>query len=217
MKQFILLLLITPFLLVSCSTDDAAVATQNTTEKMLESYVIKRNANGSYTLTHVANDGVGTVYYDDEKANEVQLYYDEQAILTSLSKDYLVTNNELKINFVTEDGMYQPKIRIMDENTTEKGAFGLLNDYAFTENPDGTIQLSFEVDANVKVAYGYNNSENTNDIVLSSDANASQKTFTKTFSREDDGTLKIDFIQPKNPGKSDDSDYKKPRIIWDSL
>jgi hypothetical protein len=186
--------------------------TQNTSEKMLESYVIKRNANGSYTLTHVASEGVGTVYYDDEKANEVQLYYDEQAILTSLSKDYLVTNNELKINFVTEDGMYQPKIRIMDENTTEKGAFGLLNDYAFTENPDGTIQLSFEVDANVKVEYGYNNSENSErhriDILMPM---LLKKHYTKTFARADDGTLKIDFVQPKKPGKSDD-DMRRPRV-----
>lgn len=210
MKQFILLLFITPFLLVSCSNDETLNDT-NANKNMLESYVIKRNANGSYTLTHVPTSGVGTVYYDDEKVNEVQLYYDEQAVVNTSSKDYNVVNNELRINFVTENSTYQPKIRIMDENTNEKGAFGLLNDYAFTENPDGTIQLSFEVDENVKVTYGYNNSENTNDIVLSSDANASQKTFTKTFSREDDGTLKIDFVQPKNPGKAED--YKKPRII----
>jgi hypothetical protein len=215
MKQFILLLLITPFLLVSCSNDET-LNDSNTNKNMLESYVIKRNANGSYTLTHVPTSGVGTVYYDDEKVNEVQLYYDEQAVVNTSSKDYNVVNNELKINFVTENGTYQPKIRIMDENTTEKGAFGLLKDYSFTENPDGTIQLSFEVDANVKVEYGYSNSENSNDIVLSTDTNATQKTFTKTFSRDDDGTLKIDFVQPKNPGKTDD-DIRKPRVVVDEF
>jgi hypothetical protein len=211
MKHLFLLLLITPLLLVSCSKEEA-ISEQNTNKKMLESYVIKKNANGSYTLTHVVTDGVGTIYYDDEKINEVQLYFDGKATSKTSSRDYNVTNNELNIKFNAENHAHQPQIKIIDDNTFAKGTYGLLDDYTITENSDGTISLTFVVDAGVDVKYGFNETEGINEIILSLNSEAIQQTFVKTYTRPNDGILKIDFVQP-NLTKEEGEDYKKPRIV----
>jgi len=213
MKKLFFLSIALAITLVSC-TQEETITDNSANEKMLDSYVIKRNANGSYTLTHKVTPGVNTVYNDNDKVNEVQLFFDGKAVNNSFSRDYNVTNKELNINFITENTTYHPNIKIIDDNTSEKGTYGLLNDYTVSENADGTVQLTFVVDAGVGVSYVYNESEKINEIKLTVDANASQLSFTQSFERNADGTLKIDFVQP-NASKEEDSDYKKPRIIFD--
>jgi hypothetical protein len=212
MKKFFFLTIALAVTLVSC-TQEETLNDNSANEKMLDSYVIKRNANGSYTLTHNVTIGVNTAYNDNDKVNEVQLFFDGKAVNNSFSRDYTVTNNELNINFITENTTYSPKIKIIDDNTSEKGTYGLLNDYTVSENADGTVQLAFVVDAGVEVSYVYNEVEKINEIKLTADANASQLSFTQTYTRNADGTLKIDFVQPATT-KDEDSDYKKPRLIF---
>ena len=211
MKHFFLLLLITPLFLVSC-TNDETIDDLNTNKNMLESYAIKRNANGSYTLTHVVSEGVQSIYNDDVKLNEVQLFYDGKALDKTFTHNYNIIDNELNINFLSENRTFQPKIKIIDDSPSERGVYGLLNDYTVSENANGTIKLQFEVDPGVSVAYSYNAVEKINDVILSLDENATQQSFTKVFPRENNGTLKIDFVQPA-PGR--EIEYKKPRIIFE--
>lgn len=213
MKQLFALFVFTSLFLTSCTNDESSLNDNSADQKMLESYVIKRNANGSYTLTHVVSEGVGTVYYDGDKLNEVQLYFDGKAVKTSYSRDYDVVNNELNINFVTENNSRQPRIQIVDDNTSAKGVYGLLDDYTVTENADKTVTINFVVDAGVSVEYTVNEAENINEIRLTSDSNATQSTFSKTYTRNSDGSLKIDFIQ-NGTTKEEADDYTKPRIIF---
>lgn len=210
MKHLVYLVLVLPLFFTSCSQDDTQLETTN--DKMLESFVIKRNANGSYTLTHEVSSGVNTVYYDEENTKEVQLFFDGKSVSKKYSRDYNVTNNELNINIKTENNSRNPQIKIVDDNTFAKGAYGLLDDYTVRENADGTVELSFVVDPGVSVKYGFNEAEGINDIYLAPDVNASETTFTKVYTRNVDGSLKVDFVQ-QNLTKEEGEDYKKPRLI----
>lgn len=213
MKHFLLLLFFTPLFFLSCSSDDAL--TSNNEAKMLDSYVIKRNANGSYTLKHVVYQGVNTVYNDDEKNNNVILYFDGKATQTEFNRNYLVTNKELNINFSTENNTYQPQIKLLDDNTGQRSDFGLLNDYEIVQNADGSVTVNYVVEAGVKVVYGFDAAENINEIRLEKDSNATQTNYSKTYIKDNNTQLKIDFIQPENNKVEDDTDRKakKPRII----
>lgn len=210
MKYLLLLLSFTPLFFSSCSSDDAI--TSDSESKMLESYVIKRNANGSYTLKHNVSQGVNTVYNDDEKNNDVILFFDGKSTQTEFKHDYLMTNNELNINFSSENNSYQPKIKLIDDNSNQKSDFGLLNDYEMVQNSNGTITLNYVVKPGVNVIYGFDNNENINEIRLVEDSAATQTTYSKVYIKEPNSILKIDFIQPKE-SKDEGSEVKKPRLF----
>lgn len=201
--------------IASCNKETATLETQDA--KMLESYVIKRNANGSYTLLHQVSEGVATNYVDDEKINEVQLFYSNTASEKNYSHNYNVTNNELQIKFVSQDNVKHSKIRIIDDNTVDvqgKETIGLLKDYSVVENANGTFQLNFEVVSGVGVEFGFDANQKINNINLTPNTGITQTSFSVSYSKETDGTLKIDFIQPAT-NKEEASDMKKPRILYD--
>jgi len=214
MKQLLSLLVITTLTLISCSTEETITEQTDSNSKMLESFVVKRNADGNYVLTTNVQEGVGTIYYDNTVKNQVYLITDNNATRNSLNHNYNVINNQLSIEFVAENNTLQPKLSIVDNNTTNRTTdYGLLNTYSLTSNDDGTIQLNFEVKDGVDVSFGYNENENINDIYLIEDTNATDVSFSKNYATEADGTLRIDFIQSDDSSR--ESDTKKPRIIYD--
>lgn len=214
MKKLFTLLTIA-MVIASCNKETAVLEQENT--KMLESYIIKRNANGSYTLNHQVSEGVVTQYVDGDKINEVQLYYSAYAQHTNYSHDYNVTNNELQIKFLSQDNVKHSKIRIIDDNTADvqgKESLGLLKDYTIVENANGTYQLSFEVEQGVSINFDYDATQKLNNVYLTPDTQSVQTTFSVNYSKENDGTLKIDFVQPITE-KGESNDMRKPRILMD--
>lgn len=217
MKQLLFSFFAITLMLASCSTEDVAIETTDSNSKMLESYTVKRNSDGSYTLITNVTEGTGTVYFDDGVNNEVHLVADGTSNKNSLTHSYDIKDDELNITFIAENESTQPRIRIIDDNTnyatTRDADLGLLNTYSLVSNEDGTIQLNFEVKNGVDVAFGYNDTENTNDVYLTEDTNATQLNYSKNYDKETDGSLRIDFVQADNTSR--ETDTKKPRIIFD--
>lgn len=213
-----LLFIATAFtLLLSSCTKEESIEQDDMNAKMLESYVIKRNTNGSYSLTYQVSNGVNTAMYGGAY-NEVQLYFDKNNTQKTFSKDYTVLDNELNIEFVTENSTFSPKIRIYDDNTvneSSRGTYGLLNDYSMSEDEDGSIVLNYDVEEGVGVNIEYNDVDKVHNIYLTPNTGNGQNSFSNHFSREDDGSLKIDFVQPNdsNARGAEEADYKKPRIL----
>ena len=214
MKKLVLLLMLTSLFVVSCTTETELTDQTNET-KMLESYVVKRNTDGSYTLTYQVAEGVGSTYYENVKENGVELFFNGSKTVSTESRNYNINNNELKINFVTENNSFSPKIKITDDNTGTKGAYGLLNDYSVSEVDENTIVINYQVESGVRVELSYDEVEQINNIKLVPDAGATKTDFSTTFQKESDGSLKVDFLQPaeNKADETDDTDYKKPRLI----
>ncbi len=217
MKRLFLGLIATAFLFTSCSTEEVMIESTDSNNKMLESFVVKRNSDGSYALSTTVTDGTGTMYFDDSRNNEIHLIADETTSRNSLEHNYDVIDNELNIAFVSENNTPQPKIRIIDDNTTSNSSrendFGLLSTYSVEYQENGTIQLNFQVESGVDVAFGYNDAESINDVYLTEDVDATQLNYSRNYSKENDGTLRIDFVQSDYDSRS--SDLKKPRVMFD--
>ena len=216
MKRLFLGLFATTLLFASCSTEEVLIEPTDSNNKLLESFVVKRNSDGSYALSTTVTDGTGTMYFDDVKNNEIHLVADGTASRNSLQHNYDVIDNELNISFVSENNTAQTKITIIDDNTSttsRENDFGLLNTYSVAYQEDGTIQLNFEVKSGVDVAFGYNDAESINDVYLTEDAGATQLNYSRNYSKENDSTLRIDFVQADYSSRS--SDLKKPRMMFD--
>ncbi|HHB52477.1 MAG TPA: hypothetical protein ENK75_05485 [Saprospiraceae bacterium] len=202
-------------MITSCSTEENINEQVNSNDRMLESFIVKKNADGSYALTTNVRDGVGTLFYDDAVENQVHLVVDNTTARNSKTHNYDVTDKHLNITFISEDENNQPKLSIEDDNTQSTSRttdFGLLNTYAIVSNEDGSIQLDFEVKDGVDVSFGYNDNENVNDIYLVENANATNVSYSKNYAAEADGSLRIDFIQ--TTATSRETDTKKPRIVF---
>jgi hypothetical protein len=178
---------------------------------MLESFEIKRNTDGSYALTHELNDNVGVAYTDDKTENEIFLYTDATATNKNQeARNYNVENNKLNLVFTDENNNILPKLSITDDDTYKKSDdIDLLDTYSVVFNEDGTVKLDFKVEPGVAVDFGYNYDENIHDIYLS-EGTSSQLDYSKNYTKESDGTLRIDFVQTSNKA----TDTKKPRVIF---
>lgn len=177
--------------------------------KMLESYEIKRNTDGSYALTHKVKEGVASEYTDDKHQNEIFLYSDDATNKAQTTRNYNVEDNKLNLTFIDENNSSLPQINISDDNTEQKSDdLDLLDTYAINFNQDGTVQLDFRVETGVDVSFGYNNDENIHDIYLT-EGNSTQLDYSKNYIKEADGSLRVDFVQMSDKS----SETKKPRVI----
>ncbi len=209
MKHLLLGLIATAFLLTSCSSEEVMINPDETNNQMLESFEIKRNTDGSYALTHEVREGVSVEYTDEKDSNEIFLFADETSGKAQESHNYDVENNRLNLIFIDENNNSLPQVSIEDENTIGKSEdLGLLNTYSINFNQDGTVQLDFKVENGVDVAFGYNIAENINDIYLT-EGNSTQSDYSKSYNKETDGSLRIDFVQ----AESKTLETKKPRVI----
>jgi len=191
--------------LVSCSTEDTDLQ-QNNVEPMLKSFMISRNNSGSYDITHEVANGVATSYFDTKTQKEIFLSKDINADKNTLTQQYDIENNNLNVLFSDENEMATTLVNIVDLNTNERaGSLELLNTYSFNYDASGTLQLNFEVEEGVAVAFG---NDNTNDIYLVEDAAASQTNFSKNYTKVADADLHIDFVQTINRG----TEIKHPSI-----
>jgi len=209
MKHFLLGFAAITLLLVSCSPEEVMLNPDETNNKMLESFKIKRNFDGSYALTHEVREGVAVEYTEDKDQNEIFLFSNSNATKSQDSRNYDVENNKLNLIFTDENSASLPKISIEDSNTIEKvDDLDLLDTYSIAFNQDGTVQLDFRVEDGVDVAFGYNYDENIHDIYLS-EGNSTQLDYSKSYEKDADGELRVDFVQAVNKSIA----TKKPRVI----
>ncbi len=210
MKHLFLGFVAIALLLTSCATEETITDINDTNSNLLESFEIKRNADGSYALTHEVTEGVSIDYATDKSQHEVYFYTGGEANKTNLSQTFNVNDNQLNIVFKDENNTDLPELIIFDDNTLEKSNdLYLLDTYSVLHLEDGSVQVNFTVEEGVNVSFGYNTDENINNIYLT-EGNATQVDYSKNYSKEADGSLRVDFIQTLSKA----SEIKKPRVAF---
>jgi hypothetical protein len=209
MKHLLLVIAVTTLTFTSCTRETIVNEPIDENSSLLESFEIKRNLDGTYALTHEISDGISADYSETKEQNEIYLYSDESSSKSNNQINYNVTDNKLNVTFIDENNSKLPRIRITDDNTFDKsGELGLLETYTLVYNQDGTVKVDFTVEEGVQVAFGYNNTEDINDIYLTQ-GESSIVNYSKSYTKEADTNLRIDFVQ----NTSKDSETKKPRVI----
>lgn len=205
MKHLLFLIAIAGLALTSC-TQETLTNTDPQSDNLYESFMIKRNADGTYALNHEVTEGVASDYSTDNGVNEIYLYKDGNAKKMNNTKEYAVENNNLRFIFTDENNNRLPKVNIFDNNTKDH-AIGLLKTYNVVDQNDETVTVNFTVEKGVQVVFKYNAEEKANEIHLSQ-GNNNQTEYTKKYTKNDK-ELKVDFIQETTK----DNTIKKPRVI----
>ena len=205
MKHLLFLIAIASLTLTSC-TQETLTNTDPQGDNLYESFMIKRNADGTYALNHEVTEGVATDYTTSNGVNEIYLYKDGNTKKMNNTKEYAVENNNLRFIFTDENNNRLPKVNIFDNNTKDH-AIGLLKTYNVVDQNDETVTVNFTVEKGVQVVFKYNAEEKANEIHLSQ-GNNNQTEYTKNYTKNDK-ELKVDFIQETTK----DNTIKKPRVI----
>ncbi|MGG6231705.1 hypothetical protein [Tenacibaculum sp. SDUM215027] len=220
MKKF------TPYFLVlslsvifaSCSSNEAEVI-ENNPENLLQSYTLKRDATGAYSIDFNTTDNTDvTTLTNVDNSKEIVLAETPQKTATKHSNDFSIENDHLKIGFLEANKGKRTNIYVEDENITfAKGITEFLNSYSITANGDGTYQLDFTVNDNVNTDFVYNENLDVYEIHLSA-GESLKKTFSRHFEMNSDKMLKLDFVNHKYSGRTEEETAeRKPRIIQELI
>lgn len=224
MIKLIPFLVASTLILTSCSSNqtEAPSAPQ---QKLLESYSLKRDANGAYSIDlKTTNYTDVTSLKNSENTNEIILSEASNKTAKKYSNNFLIENEQLVIGFLDANKGNRKKITIEDQNSnlSKRNITEFLNSYSVTENNDGTYLLSFKVNNNVATTFTYNQEIATYEVHLS-EGNTTQKDFSETIALSpNENTLRIDFVNHKystiNKGitssrKAIGAYGRKPRII----
>lgn len=211
--------------LMSCSSEEIFTP-EDTTNKLLENYTVKRDASGAYSLGYsLASNGTVSLSKDKRSnSNDFYLYSSESQGERSFNEKLSIENNSLRVGFNDTEAGKRSSITIMDDDIKfSRGADeDFLVDYSVTNNGDGTVSLNFNVADDVVVDYMYDGDNDVYEIHLR-DASSSETNHTKTFVKEDGVPLQIEFLNYVNDGSgsttSREDQYvtavKKPIIIMD--
>jgi hypothetical protein len=203
----------------SCSSNETEVI-DTTQEKLLQSYTLKRDSNGAYSIDFntTSNTDVTTVKNVD-KSNEIILSETDQKTANAHSNEFSIENDQLKIGFLEANKGKRTQISIEDEKTTfaKGGVTEFLNSYSIAKNENGTFQLSFKVNDNVTTEFVYNEDIETYEVHLSS-GEPVQKNFSRQIKMTTESILKIDFVNHKYLTKAtEETAEKKPRLIFEII
>ena len=203
----------------SCSNNDTEALDSNP-ENLLQSYTLKRDSNGAYSIDFNTSDNTDvTTVTNVDNSKEIILAETAQKTVTKHSNDFSIENDQLKIGFLETNKGKRTKIYVEDENITfAKGVTEFLNSYSITANGDGIYQLNFEVNNNVTTDFVYNEETETYEIHLAS-GETTQKDFSRQMEKISDKPLKIIFVNHKDySAKGDLLDVvTKPIIEIDDL
>ncbi|CAM1350407.1 hypothetical protein [Tenacibaculum crassostreae] len=200
----------------SCSSNETEVL-DNNPEKLLQSYTLKRDANGAYSIDfNTSNNTDVTTVTNVDNSKEIILAETAQKTATRHSNDFSIENDQLKIGFLESNNGKKTKIYVEDENITfAKGVSEFLSTYSITANEDGTYQLNFTVNDNVATDFTYNEELETYEVHLSN-GTSTQKTFSRQLEMNSvSKMLKLDFVNHKYSGKTEEevAVERKPKSI----
>ncbi|MGG8497017.1 hypothetical protein ACQY1Q_11400 [Tenacibaculum sp. TC6] len=208
--------------LVSCSSNDAEVLPNNeNAESKLQSYTLKRNTDGTYYIDfNVAENTEINTYKNPDNSNEVVISESNGQTANKQSTNFVLENDFLKVNILESNNGKKTRIAVEDENSStfaNKGITEFLNNYSVTKNTDGTFTLDFEVNNNVQTEFIYNKVEGVYEVHLKN-GDAKTKNFSRVLEINDNDALKIDFVNYKNLGRSEETyTVDKPKVVILSL
>ena len=179
---------IAPFFLLltivftSCSSNQVETLS-NPQEKLLQSYTLKRDANGAYSIDFNTTNNTDVVAVKNtNKSNDIILSKVNHKTASNHSNKFSIENDQLKIGFLDENKGKRTRILVEDDNITlaKRGVTEFLNSYSITANEDGTFLLNFKVNDNVTTTFAYNEDIETYEVHLSN-GEAKQKDFSRTL------------------------------------
>ncbi|MCD8432743.1 hypothetical protein LNJ05_08195 [Tenacibaculum finnmarkense genomovar ulcerans] len=217
-------LLVASILALTACTSNQTEVPSTVQQKLLESYSLKRDANGAYSIDlKTTNYTDVTSLKNSENANEIILSEASNKTAKKYSNDFLIENEQLVIGFLDANKGNRKKITIEDQNSNlaKRNITEFLNSYSVTENNDGTYLLSFKVNNNVATTFTYNQEIATYEVHLSK-GNTTKKDFSETIALSaNQNTLRIDFVNHKysaikgitSSRKAMEAYGRKPRVI----
>ncbi len=189
------LVIILTFSFASCSTNESDFEIPQ--EPLLKQAKLKRDASGAYSVDYVvANNTTSDVHKNiNSLTNEVHLSKVNHDTKDQYRNDFVLENNKLRIGFFDNLTGKKMKFSIEDENITfAKGVVTrFLKEYDLSTNEDGTFQLNFKVNNNVKTEFMFNEDLATYEVHLSR-GDSAENTFSRTLEVPDTGILKLDFV-----------------------
>lgn len=219
MKNFTpyLLALSLSVIFASCSSNEAEVI-KNNPENLLQSYTLKRDATGAYSIDfNTANNTDVTTLTNTDNSKEIILAETAQKTSTKHSNDFSIENNHLKIGFLETRNGKRTNIYIEDENITfAKGITEFLNSYSITANGDGTYKLDFTVNNNVTTDFVYNKETETYEVHLANGESVVENRFSRQLQVNSSNLIKLNFVNHKYLSRGEESTIvEKPKVVWD--
>ncbi|OCK43043.1 hypothetical protein BA195_09125 [Tenacibaculum soleae] len=217
MKKLAPLFLAISVIFASCSSNENAILDNGNQEKLLQSYTLKRDASGAYSIDFKTTENTDvTTIENTDKTNEIILSEVNHKTASKHSNNFSIENDQLKIGFLEANRGKRSQIFVEDDNITfaKGGVTEFLNSYSITKNNDGTFLLNFKVNNNVATEFTYNEELETYEVHLSNGA-AKQKEFSRELKLNTNDFLKLDFVNYKYSEKAEVSSYRprKPRVV----
>lgn len=218
MNKITPLFLALTLIFASCSSteNDAELLQKNETK--LKSYTLKRDANGRYSIDFDVKENTEvSTFKNSDKSNEIILSEAVQKQAQKYSNNFNLENDLLKIGFLEENNGKKTQITVEDENIifAKKGITEFLNNYSVTKNDDGTFNLDFEVNENVQTEFVYNELKEIYEVHLSN-GQSKKQIFSRTMKVPLSNILKINFVNHKYSGRSEEYVNGKPKVIIDT-
>jgi len=218
--SLVIILVINSFAFLSCSNEESLTVDSNSV--LFNSYELKRNANGEYSLDiKVENDvNISKVKNDINNTNEIYLSDTEVFGKQNYGADLMFDDENFTVKFITENSVKTPSISIIDDNIiySEKSSDDFLKEYSISNSVDGLYDLDFTVKNNVSVEFVYDEEAGVYEIHLEeSDKSKEGNDYSRTFEKEE-GLLQIHFVNHTTySSKTELAAFteRKPRIIID--
>lgn len=218
----ILVMLTVSLGLMSCSSEEI-LTPEDTTNKLLENYTVKKDAKGAYSVDYnLSNNAIASLSKDKRSnTNDFYLYSSDNQSEKRFKKELAIQDNSLKVGFTDTENGKKSSMTILDNDIkfSRDADEEFLTDYSVTNNEDGTVSLDFKVADGVVVNFIYDEDTSTYQVEMY-DGSGSQNDFTQNYVKEDGVPLNIEFISFSN-GQSSRIDGEmtqisnRPRVIID--
>lgn len=204
----------------SCTSEEENLLIQNeTSESLLKSYEIQRNADGSYYVDYKTT-GASSDNVRDKQRNEnnINLYADNTETSRTSSQDlgFITDGDQLKINFNDTKADKVTSLKVIDDNIRlEKQDNELLKTFKFKNNGDGSYDLDYVVEEDVVSHVEYNHDLGVYDVILEVGKSTESKFF-HTFT-PDEENFEIHFVTKSNSESSrENEEIRKPKVVNES-
>jgi hypothetical protein len=213
LKLFSLLLITLTFIISCASEETTTLDGQNA--KLLKEFKIKRDASGAYSLDFTLNQGtlVDKRIDLENNSNQFLLFPTENARKDKFVENMEINNDQLKVGFIDTNTDAKPSVKITDDNIEylSRGNSNLKS-YEVISGGENMYTLDFEVKNKITVDFVYNAEDNFYEIHLE-DGDSKQKSYSRTFEKEEGKALQIVFVN--HNGNAKEALIRKPIIIID--
>lgn len=180
----------------SCS-EESVIHEELLQETQLKSYSLTSSEDGSFLLEQNLSSGTNARVMSNDFGNEILLSEGFSNTDTKTTVLPLI-NNEIKIDFITENEIKIPGITILDElisSTTSSKKIDYVTNYAIHLLKDSSYRLDFSLAKNFIPKFTYNKKLNRHEIILMPKKTKIKNQYSKNFLKQEGEKLNIVFLR----------------------